>query len=327
MITAVTGATGHLGYPTVRELLLKGHEVRVLKRRTSNFESFKNIDVESRVIDLNDNNSLSKALQGVNVLIHMASKISVMPLMKRQLVQTNVIGTNNILNAAISQKVERFVYVGSIHSIPGPGKNKPLDENIKIDERHVSGDYGYTKALATNLVLEAGKSSRIETLAICPTGLVGPFDVGTSHMGTVIKNYIDGKFPFFINGGYDFIDVREVAKVLAKSVTHGLNAQHYILGGHYLGIKELFGYLSDLTDVQYPQFAIPLSVARFLSYPNAYIHRLLGMSTLFTPDSISTLRQNANISKRLAFSTFKVPTIPWKESITDQVSWYKDGKF
>ena len=327
MITAVTGATGHLGYPTVRELLLRGHEVRVLKRRTSNFASFKNIDVESRVIDLNDNSSLSNALQGVNVLIHMASKISVMPLMKRQLIQTNVIGTNNILNAAISQKVERFVYVGSIHSIPEPGKNEPVDENIKIDERYASGDYGYTKALATNLVLEAGKSSRIETLAVCPTGLVGPFDVGTSHMGKVIKNYIDRKFPFFINGGYDFIDVREVAKVIAKSVTHGENGQHYILAGHYLGIKELFAYLSELTGVESPQFQIPFSVARLISYPNAYIHRLLGMSTLFTPDSISTLRQNANISKGLAFSTFKVPNIPWKESIADQVSWYKDGQF
>ena len=104
MITAITGATGHLGYPTVRALLLRGHAVRVLKRRTSNFASFKNIDVESRVIDLNDNNSLSNALQGVNVLIHMASKISVMPLMKRQLMQTNVIGTNNILNAVAKGK-------------------------------------------------------------------------------------------------------------------------------------------------------------------------------------------------------------------------------
>ena len=327
MITAITGATGHLGYPTVQELLQDGHGVRILCRRTSNLSSYKNLDVESRIIDFKNKSSFSNALQGVDVLIHMASKISVMPLMKKQLSQINVEGTNNILEAAIEQKVDRFVYVGSIHAIPEPAKTAWVDENIKIEERYASGDYGYTKALATKLVLEAGRASRIETLAICPTGLVGPYDVGTSHMGKVIKDYKDGRFPFFINGGYNFIDVREVAKVLAKSVTHGKNAQHYILSGDYVDIKELFSYLSELTGVQNSQIPIPFPLAQVLSYPNAYLHRLLGMSTLFTPDSISTLRQNSNISKKLASSTFNVPAIPWRKSIADQVSWYQDKEY
>jgi len=246
-----------------------------------------------------------------------------MPLMKDQLLHTNLTGTQNLLSAAIAEKVRRLVYVSSIHAIPSSGVETQLDEAIELDEGKVYGDYGYSKALATKLILRAALTSPIETLVLCPTGIVGPFDKGTSHMGKVIRDYIRKRLPFYLDGGYNFVDVRDVADVLVKSVLKGRVGQHYLLGGDNVSLKDLFHHLGKITEVRYPQFPIPFSVANALAYPNAYLHRSLRLSTLFTPDSIRTLRENGNICSKLAADTFDFHPISWKKSIEDQVAWYR----
>ena len=320
MSISIIGATGHLGHALVRHINELKLPVRVICRASSNAEYFRSIGLDVKRADLDDVKSLKNALSDSEYVIHLASKISVMPLARKELTRINVQGTKNVIEACNEAGVEKLIYVSSIQAIsPGSGE-KQIDEISEIDPYLTHDDYGFSKAEATLEVLQTAQSGKLKTSVLCPTGIIGPHDPGSSQIGKFLKVHIKYGTHAFVSGAYDFVDVRDVSIAVFNSITMGANGQHYLLSGSKVSVKEFLEYVCSLTNKKIPIIRIPNSVALLAGQTNGWMNKLIGRETYFTASSLRTLWSNSNISSRLAEKDLNFRSRSWQHSIKDQLN-------
>ena len=215
----VTGATGHIGNVLVRKLLERGKKVRALILPGEDTTSLQDVDVERVEGDVLNLDSLSKPFEGVSGIFHLAGVISIMPGPDPIVWRVNVEGTRNVLKAAIQSGVQRLVYTSSIHAIQRV-ESGVIDERLPYDPGNPYGEYDRSKAQAT---LEVQQVSREELDAViaCPTGVIGPHDYRGSMMGSVIRTAAENQPTLYVDGAYDFVDVRDVADGLIAASEKG----------------------------------------------------------------------------------------------------------
>ena len=110
-------------------------------------------------------------------------------------------------------KVSKLIYVSSVHAIPEKEDGGIITETYDFDPGKVVGLYAQTKAKATRAVLAASKKG-LNAYVVHPSGIIGPGDYGNGHSTQLIIDYIKGRLVAYVNGGYDFVDVRDVAREL-----------------------------------------------------------------------------------------------------------------
>ncbi len=323
MKVSITGATGHLGNSLLPQLLAEGFSIKVVCRENTDLTPLLHMDLEIAIAELSSADSLSEAFKGSECVLHLASLISIMPFMKRSLERTNVVGTRNVIEACSRSQVRRLIYISSIHAISQGVEGQTIDESFSIEPSLAQDAYGVSKAKATLDVLEASDQGNIETVVICPTGFVGPYERRGSRIGRVIKMHLEKGGIAYVSGAYDFVDVRDVSLGIISSIDQGRNGQHYILSGQRVSVAELFQYLHHENGANRPRLKIPDSVALGLAYINGYANRALGRDSLFTPSALHTIWSNSNISSDLAKLELGHNPRHWTESITDQINWMR----
>src|SRR5512146_263810 len=215
----VTGATGHIGNVLVRELLRRGKKVRVLIPAGECCAPLDGLSVEVIEGDVLNVDSLFQAMRGVEGVFHLAGIISIMPGADELVRRVNIEGTQNILHVAKELKVSRLVYTSSIHAI----KRVPegiIDESLPYDPENPYGEYDRAKAEAT-LEVERAARAGLEAVIACPTGVIGPYDFRGSLMGDVIHSAAKKRPTLYVDGAYDFVDVRDVADGLIAAAEKG----------------------------------------------------------------------------------------------------------
>ena len=207
----VTGATGHIGNVLVRELLARGEKVRALI-----------LPGESR-----DPTQRSECGSGRGRCPRFGFRLPIparhtrhLPSGRRHLdharhrIQSsdrvNVDGTKNLLKAAYEAGIQKFVYTSSIHAIQR-AEGGVIDEALPYDADNHYGEYDRSKAEATLEVQKAAHAG-LEAVIACPTGVIGPYDFRGSMMGSVIRGAAEQKPTLYVDGAYDFVDVRDVAR-------------------------------------------------------------------------------------------------------------------
>jgi len=175
----VTGATGHVGNVLVRKLLERGEKVRALILPGESRAPISGLRVEAVEGDVLHFDSLFKSMRGVKGVFYLAGVISIMPGPNPFVRKVNVDGTKNILRAAIENR-SKLIYTSSIHAIQRV-EDGVIDENIPYDMNNPYGAYDRSKAEATLEVLHAAQSG-LEAVVTCPTGVIGPYDLGAFHL-------------------------------------------------------------------------------------------------------------------------------------------------
>jgi len=245
----------------------------------------------------------------------MASYISLMPLERKKLYSINIQGMNNVIQACKSHKHVEVIYMSSIHAIPN-SKKKYI------------GAYAESKGIATKKLLHEISSGKIKGNVLYPTGLIGPNDYKISNIGkTIISHAKKGTFGY-VNGSYDFIDVRDVAKSTIELQKQNVNGKEYILSGNnQVSVKELLLELEKITGVPAPKFKAPIKFVEYYAHINGLANKLIGRQTIITGYAIKTL--NTEIPKAFTKNTdsFHFYTRNWKESIKDQYDWLKDNSY
>ena len=300
MLVCVTGGTGHLGSALIRQLLSLGYRVRVLVRKSSMTNSINDLDVEIVLGDVTDPSSLSNAFKGTNQVFHLAGLVSIMPRMGTKMFDVNVRGTLNVIDACEKNSVERLIYTSSIHAIPPSPESMITNETNVIDPDLAEGDYGKSKALATIEVIKSSQNGSLECVIVCPTGIIGPYDYHSSYIGRTIGLYCSRKIPAYVSGGYDFVDVRDVATGTISASQNGNPGQHYILSGQAVTVEEFFNELQLNTSILRPKIKIPMTLAHLASYASGFGASFIGKDAVLTPYSIKTLGSNSMISSQLA---------------------------
>ena len=209
----VTGATGHVGNVLVRELVRMNKKVRALLLPGEDRGPIRNLDMEIVEGDVLDIETLKEACRGVDTVYHLAGVISILPGVNETMWRVNVEGTRNIIDAAVHSGVKRLVYTSSIHALKRVPHGVVIDERLPFDPESPAGEYDRTKAAASVAVLEAVRERGLDAVIVCPTGIIGPYDYRRSEMGSLISSWMSKGMHFLIDGSFDFVDVRDVAKI------------------------------------------------------------------------------------------------------------------
>ncbi|MEP7136491.1 MAG: NAD-dependent epimerase/dehydratase family protein [Chloroflexota bacterium] len=316
----VTGATGHVGNVLVRKLLERGEKVRALILPGESRESIHGLDVEAVEGDVLNLDSLFKSMQGVRGVFHLAGVISIMPGPNPFVREVNVEGTRNILRAAKELNIGKLVYTSSIHAIQRVEAGV-IDERVPYDMNNPYGAYDRSKAEATLEVLNAAHSG-LEAVVACPTGVIGPYDFLGSMMGSVIHTAAQQKPTLYVDGAYDFVDVRDVADGLIAAAEHGKRGESYILSGQKITVRYLLETVREITGKHFFQMKIPFDLAKFAALFTPIYYSLARVTPRFTPYSLEVLQSNSNISHAKAARDLGYKPRPLYNSIHDAVKWF-----
>ena len=322
----VTGATGHIGNVLVRQLLARGEDVRVLIHNSEDITPVFGLKVDMVRGDVCSIDSLLAAFKGCDTVYHLAGVISIMPGNSRMLYRVNSAGTQNVVDACLQTGIRRLVYTSSIHAIEEPSCGITMDESIVCNPDNVTDGYGRSKALATTAVLE-GVERGLDAVIIYPTGVTGPFDYRISEMGQLIIDFLNGNMKVYIDGAYDFVDVRDVARGIILAGEKGGKGESYILSGEEVSVHRLLSILHEASGLKMPYLKIPVWLARFAAVFTPYYYRLSGKKPRFTPYSINVLLGNCAISSAKARQQLGFSARPAKQSINDAVRWFRESGY
>ena len=256
-------------------------------------------------------------------MYHLAGIISILPGKNELLHQVNVVGTQNAVEACLRTSVRRLVYTSSIHAVREPPHGTVIDETCPYDPDHVLGDYAKSKAQATLEVLK-GVEQGLDAVIVCPTGMIGPYDYKISEMGQLLMNFVRADLKAYIDGSYDFVDVRDVAAGLILACEKGRSGESYILSGEQITVRGLLLMLEEITGVKAPTLKVPVWLARTAAKVASLYYRLTKAKPLFTTYSVDVLASNSLISSEKARRELGYSTRSIRESVEDAVSWFKE---
>ena len=320
----VTGATGHVGNVLVRKLLERGEKVRALLLPGECRESISGLNVEAFEGDVLNLDSVFQSMRGVRGIFHLAGIISIMPGSNSFVHKVNVDGTKNILRAAMESGIRKLIYTSSIHAIRRV-ESGVIDETVPYDMNNSYGAYDRSKAEATLDVLNAARSG-LEAVVACPTGVIGPFDFRRSMMGAVIHDAAVAKPALYVDGAYDFVDVRDVADGLISAAENGKRGESYILSGQKISVRYLLETVREITGKNFFQMKIPFDLAKFATIFTPMYNQLAKATPRFTPYSLEVLQSNSNISHEKATQELGYSPRSLYESIKDTVKWFLEKK-
>jgi len=320
----VTGATGHIGNVLVRKLIERGEKVRVLTLPGESLESISGLEVEAAQGDVLNLDAVFESFRGIRGVFHLAGIISIMPGKNQFVRRVNVDGTKNILRAAKESGVEKLVYTSSIHAIKRV-EDGVINESLPFDPNNHYGEYDRTKAEATLEVQKAAHSG-LEAVIACPTGVIGPYDFRGSLMGDIIRTAAEEKPTLYVDGSYDFVDVRDVADGLIAAAKHGKRGESYILSGQRISVRYMLETVREITGGRFFQMKVPFDLAKFAALFMPMYYSLSHATPRFTPYSLEVLRSNANISHAKATRELEYQPRVLYESIRDTVKWFLERK-
>ena len=209
-LSVMTGATGHVGYALLLELIKNNEPTRILIRKDSKI--FDNIDCERVYGDVTNLDSLKKAFEGADTVYHLAGMIEIESGHEDKVYNVNVNGTKNVVAACKACGVKKLVYMSSVDTYPPLPGNQVMTELSSYNPSILEGAYAKTKAEATQYVLDANGTDGLETVVVQPSACIGPYDFKVSSVGEMVRMYLKGQFPVSMSfGGYNFVDIRDVA--------------------------------------------------------------------------------------------------------------------
>lgn len=320
MKVAVTGAAGHIGGVLCRELINSGYEVNALVHHdTRALEGLKVNLVKGNILD---KTSLSNLMNSCQAVFHVAGKIELSYKFSQSLYDINVIGTQNVLKVAMEAGVEKLIYFGSIDAFDAQPAQVVLDEN----RTWVNDDslfYGVTKRDAHQSVLKAAKKG-LHAVAVCPTAVLGPYDFKPSKLGKAILDIWKGKIPAVVKGGFDFVDVRDIAKGAVLAMQKGNSGETFILGNKYYSLQDFANTVLEIRGKNRRLMQLPSVLADIgLPFVQSYA-AITRKEPLYDRIYLDILRRgNKNILSDKARDQLGYISRDLKESLSDTIAWFK----
>lgn len=314
----VTGATGQIGSVLVRELCRDNEKVRILARKNSNLCPLQDLPLEIIVGDILDQNSLLRAMKGVDCVFHLAGLIPTRPGAGKMMAKVNAEGTRNLCEVALKCKLKKLIYISTVHIFSQIEKDELIDETNPLVTNGCSSSYQASKVAATLAVL-ALTDQGIHTVVLCPSGVIGVSNnlVPADDMVRALLSFASGKVNLIVKGAFDFVDVRDVVKAITAAHENGESGQFYIISGTRAKIDELRHITQQVAGVSAPRLIVP----NWLAYFGVTILQLL---QIFSPVksgyntyTLQTLQGNTFYSSEKARQELGYRPRPLETSIYD----------
>ena len=313
----VTGANGNLGANLTCTLLDAGHAVRAMIYTPN--KALDRLNVEITQGDIRDADCVRAAVEGCSVVFHLAAKITILPKADDTVRNINVGGTRNVTAACLKEGVSRLVHCSSIHAL-----DQHTDGELTEEQPLAATDtppYDRTKSEAEG-VIQSAVQSGLDAVIVNPCAIIGPHDYAPSRMGRVLLDIACQRLPALVQGAYTFVDARDVARGFLLALQHGKRGERYLLGGHYLTIKQLATLISKVTGASVPRFTVPWWLARLGSPFGDLYGRVSQREPLYTSVSLDVLRQPKASHKKASRELGYNPR-PIMDTLKDTYDWFE----
>jgi len=320
MRALVTGATGHLGGRIARLLREAGHEVRATGRPGDPVDELEATGCESVPCDLLDADTTRRAVQGVEVVFHVAAMITFDPKLYDAQVRVNVEGTRLIVEAARAARVRRLVYTSTVNTLGIPPAGTRGDESTSFDWGRWRLGYMDSKKAAEDVVVEAARE--LDAVCVLPVTMFGPGDRFFSA-GTYVREGARGRMILAPPGGTTVAHVDDVARGHLLALERGRRGGRYVLGGDDVSYRTLYAWITEEVGRPPPRATIPEPVLRLAGRASDGLRRL-GVPIPFGEGlavaGCSELYYSSALAERELGYTWR----PAREGIRDAVAWYRD---
>ena len=266
----LTGATGFIGHHVARALAADGAQLRLLVRKTSNLANLEGIAGETHVGDLADPESLKPALAGCDAVVHVAADYRLWIPDPAAMYKANVDGTRELLRLAREARVKRFVYTSSVATMHFRRDGLVINEETPVCLKDMVGHYKRSKFLAEQEAIKAAQDGQ-RVIILNPTSPIGPNDSKPTPTGQIFLDFLNGKFPAYMDTGLNLVDVAEVARAHVTALTKGQPGRRYILGGENLTLKQILDKMALITGLKSPTVEIPFIVAATYAFFEEWI--------------------------------------------------------
>lgn len=320
MITAVTGASGHLGGNLVRSLLAEGRQVRVLVRKDT--RAVNGLKVESILGDVFDYDSLLRLFAGAEVVYHCAARISIIGEQGGLVHSTNVHGVRNVVKACLACGVKRLMHFSSVHAYDQHPLDQAIDETRALAEQPEYLAYDRSKA-AGEREIEKGIAKGLDAVILNPGGIIGPYDYKPSAMGEVLIKLQRREIPALVDAGFAWVDVRDVVEGAMLAEKQAPPGEKYILVGHWVPFNRLGFIWSRVSGIESPHLTVPIWLAKIGTPFSAVYSRISGSRPLYTGESLKILAGNTHFKNDKAKKQLGWRPRAFFDTLKDTHDWFK----
>lgn len=318
----VTGATGHLGSAMVHALLAAGRPVRALVH--SDDAALAGLDVERVRGDVRDAAAVRRAVEGCGAVHHLAALIRLHPWDQAAMEDVNVAGVRNVADA-VRASGARLVHYSSIHAFQADRSEAVVDEARAYATHPSMPAYDLTKARGSMAIDEAVRAG-LDAVTMHPTGVLGPFDHGTSNQGRWLRRAAMGREPVIVRGGFDWVDVRDViaAGLAAEDPALAPAGERYILGGRRAEATEIAAFAARAVGRRPPPIVLPHRPVAALAPAMDAAMGLFRIRTPFTHAAMHALVTHRSVSHAKAARVLGHRPRPLEDTVREMMEWYRD---
>lgn len=324
----VTGGSGFIGSNLVRELVARGHEVKVLVRPSSDLRALDGVRCERIEGNLTDRAFLAKVMHGCDWCFHVAAVYALWMRDYTPMHVANVSGTRAVLEAAIDAGCSRIVHTSTVGCIGLPrergGRIVPSDETAQASWSRMTNEYKRSKWRAENIAYSlAAKGAPI--VIVNPSAPVGPWDVKPTPTGQMIVDFLNRRMPAYVDTGLNWVHVRDVAIGHILAAEKGRVGERYILGnaeGNWT-MKQTLETLAEITGIPAPRIRIPYWVALWYAYLGEAVARLTGRPPRAPLAGVRMSKYKMYFNPAKAIRELGLPQTHPRQAFQDAVDWFK----
>lgn len=330
-IFIVTGANGFLGNNIVRVLNQKYPEAEVravVHKGSKSPAGLDGLKFERYECDVADAESLKDVFavpaEAEVYVIHAAGIVTIKAKKEPLVHKVNVEGTQNIVEKTLSIRA-KMVYVSSVHAITERPKGEKIVEIDHFEPDKVAGAYAQTKAEAANYVLDAVKNRGLNACIVHPSGMIGPYDFGLTHLTKLIRDLANGDFRIMVKGGYDFVDVRDVAEATVAACEKGQAGECYILSNRFCTIRETADLVCDIMGYKKIKCTVPMFLCKMFAPLCEVYYNMKKVPPLFTKLSLKVIGSNGEFDNTKARTYLDYSPRPFEETIRDTIAFMEEN--
>ncbi|HMH12703.1 MAG TPA: hopanoid-associated sugar epimerase [Edaphobacter sp.] len=318
----ITGATGFVGGHVARRYAAEGAKLRLLTRQTSRLDALAGIDAEVVTGDLREPKGLRSALAGCDALVHVAADYRLWVRDPQEMYAANVDGTRELLRLACEAGVQRVVYTSSVATMGFKTDGSIVDEDTPVSLAEMIGHYKRSKFLGELEAIKAARSGQ-HVMILNPTTPIGPGDVKPTPTGRIIVDFLNKKFPAYVDTGLNLVDVVEVARMHVVALDRGTPGERYILGGENLTLKQILDRMSAITGLPSPKMKVPHSVAMaFAFFDENITGKLRGKEPRATVEAVQMGKKMMFASSKKAERELGFQAIPIYNAMRSAIDWF-----
>ncbi|WP_285900253.1 NAD-dependent epimerase/dehydratase family protein [Frankia sp. R82] len=274
------GASGFLGSHVTRQLAERGDEVRVWIRPSSSTKAFDELPVQRHHGELTDDAALREAMRGVDTVYYCVVDTRASLRDPAPLFATNVEGLRHALDAAVEEKVRRFVFCSTVGTIGLAPDGGAANEDHPHTWAHLGGPYIRSRIDAEKLVLSYCRERELPGVVLCVSTTYGPHDYGTPH-GQMVADAARGRMPIhFGAASMEVVDIRDAARAFLLAAEKGRVGERYIVSERYLSWKDVLVTAAEAGGAKPPRVGLPLPVLKVVGRAGDVVARVLRRDVL-----------------------------------------------